>query len=752
MSAASHSFGSYIGGAGWLLGMLLAAGVGGHSLRRLLVPAYDGALALLAGLVLAVALVVLPLEAVGSFGLLRPGWMLVACAVPAGVAALLALRFAPRPPRRAPAPPVEPWAFGVAVVVAAAAVAQWTMPTLLNLSRGMYGGDSTWYHLPFAIHFAQTHSTWGLLFTDPLKLTAWFYPASSELLGSVGIVLFHEDWVYPLINVGWLCLGMLAGWCLGRPRGVAPACAVAAAIALDSGVLVVTQAGEARNDEMGIALLLAFAALLYNGYREGEIWALVVAGLAGGLTASVKLTMLAPVGVTAAIAVVAIVVRGVRRRRARGRGDRRGRGSARAHGRTVDARAHGRTVAARAHGRTRAWGAPAMLAAGVLAGGYWYLRNLAHAGNPIPEVHRIGPIELPFPRQMDLYPRPPRSVADYLGEAHVISAWFVPGLHEALGPLWPEVLVLALLGAVWAVVGSREWIAAALGAAAIVTFVVYLFTPLTAAGPPGEPAGFFTNTRYLLPGVALGLVLLPLAWPLRLNRWTRGATLLVLTALFGVATVAGPGWESRFALGAVLVAVGLIVLPALAMRARRVPAMARRPRVRLALGAALAVVLLVPALALGHGAQDRYLRRHYSAATLRTQESGGPVRTLAWARDQRDRRIGIAGAGELFFVQAIVAGDEDSNVVRYVGEPGPDGAYRVPPSCRSFRRLVNRGRFDYLLITQFGDNEPDRRRFPLAEWLEGDPALELIRTEKAYPQTVYTYRVRGALDPGGCPA
>jgi len=155
---------------------------------------------------------------------------------------------------------VEAWALALAALVAAVAIAQWAMPSLLNLDRGMFGGDSTWYHLPFSIHFAQTHSTWGLLYTDPLKLTAWFYPASSELLGSVGIVLFHDDWLYPLLNLGWLAVGLLAGYCLGRPRGVGPACAVAAAIALDSGVLILTQAGEARNDEMGIALLLAFAA------------------------------------------------------------------------------------------------------------------------------------------------------------------------------------------------------------------------------------------------------------------------------------------------------------------------------------------------------------------------------------------------------------------------------------------------------------------------------------------------------------
>jgi len=47
--------------------------------------------------------------------------------------------------------------------------------------------------------------------------------------------------------LGRLCLGLLAGWCLARPHGVGPARTVAAAIVLRSGVLVVTQAGEARD-------------------------------------------------------------------------------------------------------------------------------------------------------------------------------------------------------------------------------------------------------------------------------------------------------------------------------------------------------------------------------------------------------------------------------------------------------------------------------------------------------------------------
>src|ERR1700753_2629913 len=98
--------------------MRATVGIAGHWLRRLLVPAYDGALARLAELLLALALLVLSLEAVGSFGGLRPGWMLVGAAVPAAVATGLGIRFAPRSPAGRTAPQVEPWALGVALLVA----------------------------------------------------------------------------------------------------------------------------------------------------------------------------------------------------------------------------------------------------------------------------------------------------------------------------------------------------------------------------------------------------------------------------------------------------------------------------------------------------------------------------------------------------------------------------------------------------------------------------------------------------------
>ena len=705
MATVSPSLGSYLGGAAQLVFMLAALGFGGYWLRRWMAPFYTGALARLAEIVLALSLLIVTLQLIGSFGLLRDGWMVASCgAVGLGAAAIGRLR---APPSADPAhpPPVPTWALALAAIVAAIAVGEWSFPSQLDLGRGIFSGDSTWYHLPFSVRFAQSHSTWGLLFTDPLALTAWFYPASSELLGSVGIILFKSDWLSPLINLGWLALSLLAAYCIGRPFGVGPATLVGAAIALDSGVLLLTQAGEARNDAMGIALVIAFAALLLSGHRTGTRGPLALAGLAGGLAVSVKLTMLAPVAAATLVALLAIALQ------------RR---------------------------RDRSASTAFLLGAELLTGGYWYLRNLAHGGNPIPQVHSIGPISLPHPSQMQLYPRAPISVAHYLFDPRVYRVWFLPKLREALGLPYPLILTMALVAAIWAIVRLRDPILKALGIAALVTAAVYIVTPLTAAGPPGEPHGFLTNTRYLMPGVALALALLPLAGPLRSTPRRRAVTLAFLCVVFALMVASTGRWESRFVAGALFVALALVVVPTAAGWLRSARGLSRP----LTIG--LAVSMLVPALALGHAQETRYAERHYTIRTLRAQEQGGPDRIFAWARNLHDQRIALAGGGGLFFDQGLFAGDDSSNWVQYVGEASPHGAYLVARSCTAFRTLVDRGHYTYLVITEFGDNSPDRTHFPLHDWIRNDPALKRVITEHAFPQTVYAYRVEGGLNPRAC--
>src|SRR5207247_9183147 len=138
------------------------------------------------------------------------------------------------------------------------------------------------------------------------------------------------DFLSPLLNLGWLSLGLLAAWCVGRPYGVAPVTLVASALVFDSGVMVFTQAGEGRNDIMAIAMLVAYVAFIINGHQvrrtgslvtgdvadEGALidrGPLIMAGLVGGLALSVRRTMLAPVGAIA-VAVILFNARALRTR------------------------------------------------------------------------------------------------------------------------------------------------------------------------------------------------------------------------------------------------------------------------------------------------------------------------------------------------------------------------------------------------------------------------------------------------------
>ncbi len=74
----------------------------------------------------------------------------------------------------------------------------------------------------------------------------------------------------------------------------------------------------------------------------------------------------------------------------------------------------------------------------------------------------------------------------------------------------------------------------------------------------------------------------------------------------------------------------------------------------------------------------------------------------------------------------------------------------MPPGCAVLRRQINGGRYDFLVISQWGDDAPNRESFPIRAWVKNDPALEQIRVEDIRPQPVWTYRIDGRLDPAGC--
>ncbi len=716
------SLGSYIGGCVAVIGILAALGLGGYWLRRWIVAEFTGALARLAEITIAVALLIISLELLGTLSSLRLGWIVVVCIVVGLLAALVGWRKAPRDVAGIAAPRAGRAALWIAIAVATVTVAEWTVPALLSLEQGMFGGDTTWYHMPFAARMAQEHSTVHLLYTDPLRLVAWFYPQSSELINATGILLMHNDWLSPLINLGWLAVALLGAWCVGRPYKVGPATLVASALVLDSGVLIALQPGEGRNDIMGLAFLIAFAAFLINGHQRRAPDAgaavqdtperdaplldkgpLVLAGIAAGLAASVKLTFLIPV---AAIAVGVVLFSG-----------------------------KGRRV-------TTAW---VMGLAMFVVGAYWYVRAaLKSGGNPIPQVG-WGPLHLPRPEQMPLDPRPRFAVSHYLFDPTVYRKWFLPQLDNAFGPLFPLILIGAFAAVIYMAFRSRNTILRVLAVAALLTAIVYVFTPLTAAGQQGSPTGFFTNTRYLTPGLVLALVLLPLARPLRAPDSRAWQTLIALTVVFAVTVVASPHVHLSYIVGTVFLVLALVWAPAALGLLRG------QGRVTRGVAVAAAALVVVLAVLLGRGEEVQYVDHHYTNPRL-FLGGGGPKRAYTFARRQHDKRIGIAGSGEIFFGQYGYYGADLSNYVQYIGVPGPNGAYRLATTCSQFRRRVNAGNYDYLILSRYTeDSRTSPYWYPIYAWVKTDPALKLIIAEPhATPEPDYVFKVNGPLDPAGC--
>ena len=715
------SLASYVVGTAAIAAVVLSVWLGSYWLRRWIVPEFSGALARLAELTIGFALLIIALQLVGSVGLLDLVWMTVGCILVALIAAGLGYRFAPRGVEPIAAPKVPTWAFLVALGVASWAVAEWSFPAQLSLDQGMFGGDTTWYHMPASARFIQDGSIIPLHYTDALRLAVWFYPQSSELMHGALIGLMESDWLSPLFNM--LCLGvaLLGCWCVGRPYGVGPATLVGGAILLSGGVMIETQPGEGRNDIMAFAFLIAFAAFLINGHqrrapKSGVVdekpdpdaplldkGPLIIAGIAAGIAISVKVSMLAPIGI---IFLGLIVV----------------------------------------SGRARWWVTTAWLGIPMLVvGGYWYVRAMLYTGgNPVPAIG-WGPLKLPQPDQMPLDPRPRFSVAHYLGDPDIYRYWFFPRLDDAFGILFPLILIMIAVTAVYLVVKARNKVIRVLAAAAIVTAVVYVFTPLTAAGQEGEPTGFFTNTRYLLPGLLLGVTLLPIARPLRAPENRARIVLIFLTVVYVITVLTSPKWYPSFLAGAVFLTLAIVWAP---VGLSWMKEHGKAPNSVIV--ASVAAIALIAAV-WGRGEEVGYANKHYTRTTLFLQE-GGPQDSYAFTRNLKDKDIAIAGSGQMLFGQFGFYGVDLSNHVQYIGQEGDNGTYRLITKCENFIRKVNQGDYDYIITSEFTQDSPESPfRYPVRAWVKDDPAVtEVVAEPDITPQPTYVYEINGRLDPATC--
>lgn len=692
--------------------VILSAGSAAYAAWRLrghLLPGWRGAPARLVESVTAIGLVVVLAELLGLAGLIRP-WTLV----PLLVLIALGARFAlPAPEsgvdpevRSVPsAPPLAggPWPWLAAFTVVFLLVAQWGAFVAQNLDHGITNFDSVWYHLPYAAEIARTGSVTYFPHTDTV-FTNWFYPQNSELIHGLLISLTGRDFLSVFLNMGWLGLALLAGWCTGRPYGRPHLTVIAAAVLLAVHTLVVREPGTAKNDIVTIALVLAGVAILLNrssatkdGFgRVGPGWALAAGGLVVGLAAGTKVTALAP----AAMITLAVLVA------------------------TVDG------------GR---WRAAGVWFGGLLAGGgWWYLRDLAATGNPIPQLGALG---LPGPERLQ-QGRPDFTVAHYLTDTAVWRDYFIPGLEQGFGRLWPVLLAGAVVGLIALIFRGPGRLTRAHGAAALLALAAYLVTPLGAAGPEGHPTAFSINLRFLAPALAMALVLVPLLPWFDSGRRSRTALGVALGVLFLVTWAEHPlGATGGTAFG-VLFALVFLVLPALAWRFRN--------RFRPAAGGAAlspagvaAIACAVLFLLAGWPLSQRYADNRY--ADFEPEAGLAPV--YRWANGTGDSRIGLAGTTAGFKSFGFY-GRDLSNRVIYLGSPGPRGSFNAIGTCREFIRKVNSERLDYLVTAPFLNflDYESPERSPETAWVKGDPAVSPV----VAGGPVRVWRLDGPLDPSRC--
>jgi hypothetical protein len=686
------SLAGFASGALELLAMAAAAVAGALALRNRLLPGWAGPPAWLATALLALAVPIAVAEVLGT-----AGWLEEAPFVVAVVASGLALRFllaADRPGSRpgGGGPPPYP---GTAMTLAGLAflalvVAHFSIGTRTSLAGGMSGFDTTWYHGPFAAGFFQTGSTFDLQLIAPQYL-AWFYPQNSELVHSFGMLAFGRDLLSPLLNLGWLIGCLAAAWCIGRPWGAGPVSLAGAALVLGSGALA-DQSGEARNDIVALFFLLAAVGIAANAWAwrpRGTALApgaLAIAGLAAGLAAGTKVNYLAPA--LALVAGLALLGPG---------------------------RLRGLALA----------GLPALA-----GGGYWYLRNLVQAGNPLPWVKELGPISLPAPDQ-ELGGREAHGIVDYAFDFGVWADWFAPGMRDGFGLLWPLIALAAAAGIVLCLLRGSDPIRRVIAVTALAAVAAWLVAPASAEGPEGSPVGFVSGLRYLAPALAIGLALLPAAPGLD-SPGRPWAVLGAYALAMPFADASAEPWHAPYVAAAALLGVA-VAAAAFAFGSRRVRALSRPAR---ALGA---TALLVLALAAGYRIQRSHLGDRYEQPDFTTP---GLNAAFAWSRDLSGERIATTTTRQYPFW-----GTDLSNRVRFVGVERSHGGYVRPSGCAGFRRAVNEAAPRFLVVAL--DRFEGGRRYPAeAAWVRRSPGARIVLQR---PPAV-VFELGRPLPPGECGA
>jgi hypothetical protein len=647
--------------------------------------------ALLVQVVIAVSVLLVVAELLGLISQLRTGPLIAAMLLLAGLCAVLlrpgqgrrafgVLAAGTRELRRAV---LGRQPTTIAVVLAVAVLsAHWLVLTANSLSAGIASFDSLWYHMPFAARFAQSASVSSLHFTLADAYTA-YYPANAELIHTVGIVALRSDLLSPLVNLMWLPVALIASWSLGRRWSIQPQTLAAGCLALSVPVLGSTQPGQAFNDIPGLAMLIAAAALALGAYDRPIM--LISCGLALGFAVGTKLTFMVPAFVLFAAMVMLNRKRGLRR------------------------------------------GVVLLLAPLALTGCWWYVRNAVVDGNPLGLRLQVGPLVLPGAKS-PLASHQQGTVIANLQHVSDVGSHFVSGLFHALGPAWPVLLALAVVGIIWGISCRDAPEVRALGLTALSAAVAYFFLPTSASDIQHQATLFEVNLRYLMPAIALGLPLMPIMLALR----SRRALSLVAPVAFALLLVTQLEHSLWFSQALRHLAFGLALLALAAVLVLGLPPLAGRRRAMI--GAA--AVLLCGGFGLAYVVQRHYFQRRY---LIGGHGDPGQIAIYRWAQRISHARIALYGIA----AQYPVYGARVTNRVDYLGRRSADGSFLPIEDCRTWRTAINRGRYEFVVLT------PAPTRAIPVSWTASDPAATLLMRPA---DGEYVFKLKGPLHVGRCGA
>jgi hypothetical protein len=316
--------------------------------------------------------------------------------------------------------------------------------------------------------------------------------------------------------------------------------------------------------------------------------------------------------------------------------------------------------------------------------------------------------------------------------ARLSSFWAdtgVPGLQKSLGWTWLALVAGAVVAAGLAVGGGTRPRSAAerlIGVTALAAVVAYLFTPWSAAGPPGRPHLFPLDLRFLAP--ALGLAAIAGARP-RVARWALAASTVVVATnqLDGAGrwpvALAVPVLATAFLCAAVVVA-GLAL--------RNVGPLAA-PRRLVATGALAAVVV-------AFGASGWCVQRDYLEDRYASHQADNPA-SLPMVRDLRDQRIAVGGFADDY----PLFGEALTNHVQYVGVEESGGLFRPATDCREWLSRLRAGHYDYVVVG-VSPAALHRAQPREEEWTERDRAAR----EVLHRGFTTVFRLAGLADPASC--